>query len=423
MNIALLDINDSNLQLWHGDTHLQSPGYALLEGGRYLFGGAARAAARLRPREVNTRFWWQLSTEPLQPALGPARHTGDLVHAQLQELHREAGGPGEILMAISGSMQRQQLSLLLGIAQQCPFRTVGLVHRSVALGSLAGADGRLFHLEIQLHQALVSELASDGGEVRLLRGVSLPGLGLLQLQETLVEAVAAAFIRQTRFDPRRRAVTEQQLYDALPAALAALGEQAEANIEVNGYQARIARGDLTGAGQRLIGSLREITGALGPDDRLIADPLAGLLPGLAERLPEARILAGDQLRRALEQHLERLVRRGVDLHFVTALPRLQRMQPEPAAAAAPAAPQRPPAPEPTHLLEHHRARALARTGTPLGGGWELRRGGTGWELQGGDTDALVNGDVYRDGQVLRCGDCIRIGAGPELRLIEVAPQG
>jgi len=69
MTIALLDINDSNLQLWHGDAHLQSPAYALLQGQTYRFGTPARATARLQPRDINTRYWWQLSTEALQPAL------------------------------------------------------------------------------------------------------------------------------------------------------------------------------------------------------------------------------------------------------------------------------------------------------------------------------------------------------------------
>ena len=81
MSIGLLDLHDTNLQLWHQDTRVQSPGYALLKGKEYLFGAPARAAAKLQPRAINTRYWWQLSTELLQPALGPARHTGDLVHA------------------------------------------------------------------------------------------------------------------------------------------------------------------------------------------------------------------------------------------------------------------------------------------------------------------------------------------------------
>ena len=133
MTPALLDINDCNLQLWHAGKHLQSPGYALLEGRDYRFGTDARGVARLRPRDINTRFWWQLSMEPLQPTLGPARHTADLVHAHLLDLHRAAGEPAELLLSASGSMQRDQLALLLGIAQQGPFEPVGLVNRSVAL--------------------------------------------------------------------------------------------------------------------------------------------------------------------------------------------------------------------------------------------------------------------------------------------------
>ena len=46
MSIALLDVNDCNLQLWNGDAHLQSPGYALLEGQQYRF---RRTGKRCRP--------------------------------------------------------------------------------------------------------------------------------------------------------------------------------------------------------------------------------------------------------------------------------------------------------------------------------------------------------------------------------------
>ena len=227
MGVGLLDVNDSNLQLWHQDTHVQSPGYALLQGSEYVFGAPARATARLKPRDINTRFWWQLSTEALQPALGPARHSGDLVYAHLKQLHREGQQPDEVLLAVSGSMQHQQLSLLLGIVQECPFNAVGLVNRSVALASLYDPCERFFHLEIQLHQALLSELSCSGNQIVLTRTVPLPGYGLLQLQERLVEMVALEFVRQTRFDPRRKADTEQQLYDALPAALLTLQKSPE----------------------------------------------------------------------------------------------------------------------------------------------------------------------------------------------------
>ena len=433
MSIAILDINDSNLQLWDGSAHLQSPGYALLDGRQYQFGNAARSAARLRPRDINTRYWWQLSTEPLQPALGPARHTGDLVHAQLQELHRAAGQPGEILLAVSGSMQRDQLALLLGITQQCSFSAVGLVNRSVALGSLYGGPGRLLHLEVQLHQAVITELAGRGNQIELLRTTPLPGCGLLQLQEKLVEIIATAFIRQTRFDPRRKAATEQLLYDALPDALRALGSNSETNLEVSGYRIRISRSELLPAGQRLFDSAPEILGALRTDDRILVDPVAALLPGLHEHLPQLEVLAADSVRLALEQHLDQLVQREQALSFVTSLPRLgghsaaTTQQPMPAPAAEPAtAPPDPvpvPAqgPAPTHLLVDGRAQALASGGSALEPGCQIYRDASGWQLRGDTAAVQVNAAPYRAGQLLQRGDRIRIGNGSEAQLIEVTP--
>ncbi|MCB1702484.1 MAG: hypothetical protein KDI14_16810 [Halioglobus sp.] len=419
MTIAFLDINDSNLQLWNGAAHLQSPGYALLEDKRYRFGSPARAAARLRPRDINTRYWWQLSTEALQPALGPARHTGDLVHAHLQDLHREGGQPQEVLIAVSGSMQRDQLALLLGIVQQCPFAAVGLVHRSVALGSLYGAADRLFHLEVQLHQSVMTELAQRDGQIELRRSLPLPGAGLLQLQEKLVEVIATAFIRQTRFDPRRKAITEQQLYDALPAALRALRHDNETNIEVNGYRAGINRSELLAASQRLFDSARDAIGAPRPGDKVIADPLAGLLPGLTDRLPGLELLQGDSARSALEQHLDRLVERGQALSFVTALPSVAAPLPTQAPEPAPFAPLVAARPTATHILKGHSALPLTDSGNSLDRGWELQATAGGWTLRGAGPEVLVNGSAQTPDQVLGGGDTIRIGDGPELVLIEV----
>jgi hypothetical protein len=424
--VGLLDLHDSNLQLWHGGTHVQSPGYALLKDGNYLFGATARAAARLRPREVNTRYWWRLSTEALQPSLGPARHTGDLVHAHLLELHEQAGKPAEVLLAVPGSMQRDQLALLLGIVQQCPFDAVGLVNRSVALGSLFTPRERIFHLEIQLHQALVSELSPRGSTLELHRTTPLPGCGLLKLQERLAEIVATEFVRQTRFDPRHKAATEQQLYDALPGALLALRERADTNLDVNGYQARIGAQQLEAAGQGLFDTARDAIGALRDGDRVSADPLAALLPGLADTLQGLELLEWDDIHQALRLHEEQLTQRSEALSFVVALPFLGAKGAFPREAGTAArdpvgAAQSVTATQPTHLLDGHVARPLIASGTELGNGWVLYREAAGWQLRGGGATALVNGSAWRPGQILAAGDTIAINGGDVARLIEVVP--
>jgi hypothetical protein len=426
MAIAYLDTNDSNLQLWQQGEAVSSPGYALSQGQSYHFGQQARAAARLQPRDINTRYWWQLNTEPLQPSLGPARHTADLVHAHLLELHQQGRQPTEIVMAVSGSTQREQLALLLGIAQQCPFDAVGLVNRSVALGSLYAGAGRRFHLEIQLHQAVLSELAESAGRVELVRTVPLPGCGMLQLQERLVEIIATAFIRQTRFDPRRKADTEQQLYDALPTALRTLASAGEANLEVKGYRTRVVAADLETAASRLFNSAQESMGVLHAADRILVDPLAGLLPGLQRELPTAEVLAVDALNQALSAHQELLVERQQALSLITALPCLQQgVKP---VVTAPITPEPIPAqvlPTPaSHALLGAVASPLLTSGLALGADCEISYEQQRWLLRGAAAALCqINGQAWSDSQALGLGDRITLPTGDEVLLIEVRDPG
>jgi len=417
---ALLDLNDTNLQLWHRGQAVQSPGYALLNGTQYTFGSRARHAARLRPRDINTRYWWHLNTEGLQPALGPARHTADLVHAHLLDIHQQAGEPSELILAVSGSMAREQLALLLGIVEQCPFNAVGLVNRSVALASAYPGPGKTYHLEIQLHQAVITELAAQDGQIEVRQTTALPGCGLLQLQEKLVEIIAAAFIRQTRFDPRRKAASEQQLYDALPAALRALGAAPETNIEVQGYRARINRAELRAAGELLVNSLPQAMAALHTQDRIILDPVAGLLPGLMAALPRGELLANDALSTAIEQHTDKLIQAQMGdqaLNFVTALPCLTPPAQDRVVTAAPVATAPEPTPDnPSHLLQDAIAQPLQPDGTALGAGNELYRQDSQWLIRGAGS-IQVNGENYVPGRALLCGERIQWHSG------EVANSG
>jgi hypothetical protein len=426
MSLAYLDLNDSTLRLQHDDRLVESPGYALYDGRGYTFGSEARGRARLRPRDIATRFWWQLDTRPLQPSLGPARHSADLVHQHLQQLHAAADAPDDLLLAAPGSMQDAQLSLLLGIIQKCPFRAVGLVHRSVAVASLFQADGPLFHLELQLHQALLTELRAGEGVVRLQRETVLPGCGLLQLQERLVETLARAFIRQTRFDPRRRAESEQQLYDALHTLLHDLRAQPEALLEIQGHRVRIGRVELADCSAALRDS---VSGQLAAhrDAPLLMDPLVALLPGLGEAWRSLQLDPAD-LFTALAAQQARLLQEEDALVFVSELPLLgergletsgEKTDQGPASdSTAPDTTSSPPLP--THLLRGHKARPLA-DGEVLLAGWQLRRSKQGWHLQQqpGSSSLQLNGQAARDGDTLRCGDYLQADDGEPLQLIAV----
>ncbi|MFV0477914.1 MAG: hypothetical protein ACK5ME_08775 [Parahaliea sp.] len=421
MSCALLDINDCNVQLWHDQQHVQSPGYALLAGNNYRFGNEARAQARLQPRNINTRFWSQLNTHPLQPALGPARHTADLVHAHLLALHHAAGAPEEVFMAVPATFEREQLALLLGIIEQCPFKVVGLFNRSVALSLTTPQTGTdsLYHLEIQLHQAVLNELGSNTGERSLLASHNLPGCGLLALQEKLIEVVANTFIRQTRFDPRRKAASEQHLYNALPQALRELDKRSEVRIEVDGYSARIGSEALASANQFLFKAVHEQLA--GQRANLLAQPLLGLLPGATEALPGLRILTPDSLIQTVANQQSQL--RSEDaLSLISHLPLpVTDNSDVPHHATAPSSP----APgtsadlQPTHLLQGFCARPLVVAGTPIGSDWQLYREGDNWQLRGpADINVSINGLPYA-GQALRCGDSLALAGNLAGVLIEV----
>ncbi len=432
---TLLDLHDSNLQLWQGVKLLhQSPGYALLDGRQYQFGGQARGQARLRPREVNTRFWWQLSTETLRPALGPARHTGDLVHAHLLDIHQRGQQPGETVLTVSGSMGRDQLGLLLGIMQECPFDPVGLVNRSVALASLFARRDSLFHLEVQLHQALLTEIRRRDGQVSLTNTTPLPGCGLLALQERLVEVIAKAFINQTRFDPRKTARSEQELYDELPELLLQLRDSPEANMELGGYRARIGGQDLADAGRRLADALQQAGWSGNPAEsapQLLLDPLAGLLPGISNLLPGADLLARDALPRALRAH--EVVQREAKLNFRTSLPFVGEDKApassnlpitEPAPTPASVTSLEPQAIPPTHLLMGHRAVALAGlpadADLPAGDFARLQQQQGHWVLTRSDGYPKLRSGPHQAGRILHSGDELLFSDGRGGTLIEVA---
>ena len=56
---------------------------------------------------------------------------------------------------------------------------MGLVNRSVALGSLFPTQGPLYHLEIQLHQAVVTELSASDNTIGQQRTSAMHGATIL----------------------------------------------------------------------------------------------------------------------------------------------------------------------------------------------------------------------------------------------------
>lgn len=273
--MQLLDCNDAALRLWRDGEDTFLMGVAWFNEGRYQFGQTAWQQARRAPREINNRYWHRLSTQPLSPALGPARHTADLVHAHLQALLADVSG--DLALVIPGAMEPAQLSLLLGIIETLPVTPSAVVHRSALVG--AGIGEQCAHVELHLHQASITPVHMIDGMATTGDTQLLPGFGLLGLIDDIAEIIGQQFVSQTRFDPQRRAETEQALYEQIPGLLNALATQGEVSCAVEGHTARISADTLRTVGQRFSTALTPLI----PDDvSLIAfDSLLSSLPGLA----------------------------------------------------------------------------------------------------------------------------------------------
>ena len=421
--MGLLDCRDTRISLWQGAEAVHSPGFVLFDGGEYRFGQDALEQSRLRPRDSNSRFWWQLSTQPLKPGLGAARHTADLVHAHLRDVHRRAGAPRALTLAVPDSMPREQLSLLLGVAQTCDFAVSGLVSRSVllasAIGPSAGGD-RILHLEAQLNQSVINELHLADGVLSLARATPLPACGLLALLERCVSAIASAFIQQTRYDPRRSAASEQFLYNELPSVLAALAARGEASLDIEGHRCRITAATLGAASERLRDGMAQTRPGDGP--ALLIDPELATLPGIGALGDGAITLPEDALWQAWQQQREQVARgEGDEVHLIDRLPVLGGGA-SPKRRAASAAPGEAPTPVAvdagaTHILLGTRALPLRGERIELGSGFALKAADRHWTLHG--AGGLINGLPSTPRQALRLGDTLSLGAAGHGRLIEV----
>ena len=272
--MRLLDCNDASLRLWNEGEALWSPGIAWFTEGGYRFGEPAWLQARRAPREINNRFWHRLSTQPLSPALGPARHTADLVHAHLEALLGD--GNDDLVLAIPGAMESGQLSLLLGILQTLPATASSVVHRSALVGAAVGRS--CAHIELQLHQASITMVTVENQVAQAGETQVLPGHGLLGLMDEIAERIGEQFVTQTRFDPQRRAETEQALYQQIPDLLRSLATQSEISCTVEGHTARITTDALRPVGDAFTRALEPLLPAA--PQHIALDSLLSALPGL-----------------------------------------------------------------------------------------------------------------------------------------------
>ncbi len=389
MHTWVLELNDSALLL--GDSRspaLRSPGYATVTRHGVITGEAAQARARSEPRHTLNQFWLRLGTEALHDARSHARHHADLAWAQLQQLAATAGNPQRVILAVPGSFSREQLGVLLGIAQRTSFRAVGLTDSALAAASTVAPGSEALHLDLQLHQCVLTRISHDGDMLTRENVRSLPGCGLVQLYELWAQLLTRRFIQQSRFDPMHAAATEQQLYDHIPQWIGALHDGDDVSVELRSagtsYHAKLRAREVLDAAQPVYAQIEEaVRSELAAGANLLASARFAALPRIEGVLPAFTQLDPEATIRGCLQHAALICSNDEALRFVTRLPTNR----DTAGSANPGVERRDAAPEapdaapsvatpalPSHLVIGARALRLET------GSLYLHRDRNGWTL-------------------------------------------
>jgi len=394
---AVIEFNDLELSLYRGDDRLYSaPGYAVVREGELLFGEPALRVARIHPQQANQQYLKRMNGDPLTQPVRVAANHADLVYLHLKELASLTGD--DVVLAVPGTMNGEQLGVLLGICQEAGIEVSGFVNAAVAALTTTPAPERVVYVDVFLQHVQVSELVV-GAEVRHERSFEVRDCGFSNLLDGWVNLIADRFVQETRFDPLHTADSEQQLYNQVYDWVRGPHHRGEVFIEVmHGDQRRtveIPTTDLEQKAQQRIERLLDVL----PAGELVLSARAARLPGMASRLKSAgrelSLLQADAVALGCAVHLGRLRTADTGLKLVTRLP--HERGPAPTATTTHRVP--------THLLCDHVARPLGET--PLAG--HLRVTGDGVWLVAGAA-ANVNGEAVSGDRRLCLGDVITTAA-------------
>jgi len=146
---------------------------------------------------------------------GP-QSTAEIAYQHLDLIWQRIQKSGsEIIIAVPGFYGRQQLGLILGIANELSIPVKGFVPLALAAAPGAHPGKMILHLDIHLHRLEVTYL-KQGQQLTVEDSLTGHEKGLIYLHRQWAEAIGQEFVSSTRFDPFHQAASEQELYDRLP---------------------------------------------------------------------------------------------------------------------------------------------------------------------------------------------------------------
>lgn len=283
-----LELNDTEISLAQGlDVVYRQPGVAVVLDDRVSFGDAALEQTRLHPRQAQTQYWHQLSADPIAVGGRTIKNHADLVYQHLLEIKRLGNLPENepVFVAVPSNTSPEQLSLLLGIANEASIQISALADLAVATASTLARPGHCTFLDNGFHRTILTQLEINGSVSRTSYSEAAE-TGFQALVEGWIDAVADLFVQETRFDPLRIADTEQQLFSHVLKNVASCVDEFLVEVSHAGESRRVAvtRSLLaTKSSQRLDALLQQI----GDPTTIVLSHRIARVPGLTEVLRAA----------------------------------------------------------------------------------------------------------------------------------------
>ena len=241
----ILYINDNNLRLQRFEESarssvVRSQGYAWFKGDKVVFDTDKENApikfCRLAPQEMNTRYWQQCEKSSISNNAAGMRHAADLLWKHLSEL-KEQNNIKQLVLVVPSHYQSSNLQLLLGIIQSLEINVTAIVNGALlSLNNKLNFDGKVVHLDVQLHQTVASFIDVNSGIAKLGDAEIIQSVGIHAMYDALLKTLQTHFIQNDRFDPLHNAETEQQLFDNLSDIALQVNQSAKTvvNVEFQG---------------------------------------------------------------------------------------------------------------------------------------------------------------------------------------------
>ena len=285
----ILELDDTEIRLSKdGEVVYQEPGIAWAEVKELKFGEAALSVAKLYPARVHTQYWNLMDQSHVEPKGFAVETQADLVYQQLLHIKEQGnlGDKNEILIVVPSDRTEQQLRLLYGIVLKAGYNVVDFVDLGIAGGLACDRKGAIAYVNVGMQRTVVTHLKVADRVVREKVSVT-PQLGLLPLSNTWIRMVAEKFLASSRFDPRKFAETEQQIFDQILAFVQSSKNNTAIETEYRGFtrQVEISKAEVIEVAQDRYASALSY---LNPEEDLVLSNTTHTLPGLTDALTQNR---------------------------------------------------------------------------------------------------------------------------------------